>query len=237
MRAIGLAFAALCMACSPQGQAETAAAAPQAAAVHPVSGLEVIPLTVTSGGKRRISAFDLLDEHASTIQPGSNGLMVLPYFMGERSPIWDVDARGTITGMTLNHTKSHLYRAMLESVAYALKNNIDYGSAAFPGLEDQLTVVGDVSKSDLWVEIITNVTGRPVRVLPNSGKAAYGAAVIAAYGIGMIDRQQMGDWLSVQPARVLTPDAAASAVYERSFENFKRLYEHMKSYFPTATET
>lgn len=194
--------------------------------------------SLTGGGKRRISAFDLLDEHASTIQPGSNGLMVLPYFMGERSPIWDVDARGTITGLTLNHTKSHLYRAILESVAYALKNNIEYGSAAFQGLEEQLTVVGDVSKSDLWVDIITNVTGRPVRVLPNSGKAAYGAAVIAAYGIGMIDREQMSDWLSVrQEARVLMPDPAAHAVYERTFENFKRLYEHMRSYFPTATET
>lgn len=191
-----------------------------------------------TSGKRRISAFDLLDEHASTIQPGSNGLMVLPYFMGERSPIWDVDARGTVTGLTLSHTKSHLYRAILESVAYALKNNIEYGSAAFQGLEEQLTVVGDVSKSDLWVEIITNVTGRPVRVLPNSGKAAYGAAVIAAYGIGMIDRKQMGEWLSTrQQAKVLTPDPAATAVYERSFENFKRLYEHMRSYFPTAIET
>lgn len=193
--------------------------------------------SLTSSGKRRVSAFDLLDEHASSIPPGSNGLMVLPYFMGERSPIWDVDARGTITGLTLNHTKSHLYRAILESVAYALKNNIEYGSAAFQGLEEQLTVVGDVSKSDLWVEIITNVTGRPVRVLPNSGKAAYGAAVIAALGVGMIDRQQMVDWLSTrQQAKVLTPDAAANAVYERAFENFKRLYEHMKSYFPTATE-
>lgn len=71
MRAIGLAFAALCMACSPQGQAETAAAAPQAAAVHPVSGLEVIPLTVTSGGKRH--AFRV--EVAATGPQQSRGLM------------------------------------------------------------------------------------------------------------------------------------------------------------------
>ncbi len=190
-----------------------------------------------TAGKRRVSAYDLLDEHAAAIQPGSNGLMVLPYFMGERSPIWDVDARGTVTGLTLGHTKSHLYRAMLEAVAYALKNNIDYGSEAFHGLEEQLTVVGDVSKSDLWLEIITNVTGRPVRVLPNSGKAAYGAAVLAAYGVGLIDRGQLVDWLGArQKATVLTPDPAVNAVYERCFANFKRLYDHMRSYFPTVTE-
>jgi xylulokinase len=126
---------------------------------------------------------------------------------------------------------------MLEAVAYALKNNIDYGSEAFHGLEEQLTVVGDVSKSDLWLEIITNVTGRPVRVLPNSGKAAYGAAVLAAYGVGLIDRGQLVDWLGArQKATVLTPDPAVNAVYERCFANFKRLYDHMRSYFPTVTE-
>jgi xylulokinase len=188
-----------------------------------------------TAGKRRVSAYDLLDEHASSIKPGSNGLMVLPYFMGERSPIWDVDARGTITGLTLGHTKSHLYRAVLEAVAYALKNNIDYGSAAFPDLEEQLTVVGDVSKSALWLEIIANVTGRPIRVLPNGGKAAYGAAVLAAFGVGMIDRAELVDWLSVrQQASILMPDPKVRDTYARCFENFKQLYYHMKSYFPSA---
>ena len=90
---------------------------------------------------------------------------------------------------------------------------------------------------DLWLEIITNVTGRPVRVLPNSGKAAYGAAVLAAYGVGLIDRGQLVDWLGArQKATVLTPDPAVNAVYERCFANFKRLYDHMRSYFPTVTE-
>lgn len=191
-----------------------------------------------SAGKRQVSAYDLLDEHASTIPPGSNGLMVLPYFMGERSPIWDVDARGTVTGMTLGHTKSHLYRAMLESVAYALKSSIDYGSAAFPDLEKQLTVVGDVSKSELWLDIIANVTGRPIRVLPNGGKAAYGAAVLAAFGVGLIDRSQLANWLSTrQEASIMTPNPKATEIYARCFESFTRLYEHMKSYFSTVADS
>jgi xylulokinase len=189
-------------------------------------------------GAKRVSAYDLLDALASAIPPGSNGLMALPYFMGERSPIWDVDARGTFTGLTLNHTKAHLYRAILESVAYALKSNIDYGSAAFEGLEQQLTVVGDAAKSDLWLNIIANVTGRPVRILRDSGKASYGAAALAAYGVNLIDRAGLLDWLSGSQiaATVLTPDPAVNATYERYYQNFKGLYDHMRSYFPSATE-
>ncbi|MDR3483454.1 MAG: FGGY-family carbohydrate kinase [Bradyrhizobium sp.] len=183
-------------------------------------------------GARQISAYDLLDERAAAIPAGSDGVMVLPYFMGERSPIWDVDARGTVTGMTLGHTKAHLYRAMLEGVAYALQNNIEYGSAAYHDLEDQLTIVGDVTKSALWMEIFTNVTGRTVRVLPNGGKAAYGDAVLAAYGVGMIDREELANWLDQrQAAAVLRPDPDTHAIYQRAFGRYKRLYEHMKTYF------
>lgn len=183
-------------------------------------------------GRLQLSAYDLLDERASRIPAGSDGVMVLPYFMGERSPIWDVDARGTITGMTLGHTKAHLYRAMLEGVAYALQNNIEYGSAAFRGLEDQLTIVGDVTKSDLWMDVITDVTGRPVRILPNGGKAAYGAAALAAYGIGLIDREGLVDWVDRrQEATLKTPDPATHAVYRGCYDRYRRLYEHMKTYF------
>jgi xylulokinase len=187
--------------------------------------------SLTTGGLQ-ITAYDLLADKATGIPAGSDGVMVLPYFMGERSPIWDVDARGTITGLTLRHTKAHLYRAMLEGVAYALQNNIEYGNEAFPGLEDQLTVVGDVTKSDLWMEIITNVTGRPIRVLAEGGKAAYGDAALAAYGIGMLDRQGLLHWLDTkQKARFSTPNTETQETYRRCFGRYKRLYEHMRTYF------
>ncbi|MDR3515311.1 MAG: FGGY-family carbohydrate kinase [Azospirillaceae bacterium] len=186
---------------------------------------------LTVGG-RQISAYDLLADGASAVPAGSDGVMVLPYFMGERSPIWDVNARGTITGLTLRHTKAHLYRAMLEGVAYALQNNIECGNAVFQGLEDPLTVVGDVSKSDLWMEIIANVTGRPLRVLRGGGKAAYGDAVLAAYGIGMLDREGLSNWLiHKQDAIFHQPNADAHQTYRRCFDQYKLLYQHMKGYF------
>jgi xylulokinase len=67
-----------------------------------------------------ISAYDLLTMQAEKVPPGSEGLLVLPFLMGERTPIWDVYARGVIFGLTLNHTKGHLVRAMMEAVAYAM---------------------------------------------------------------------------------------------------------------------
>ena len=68
------------------------------------------------------NAYDVLNEQAAKLPVGSEGLIVLPYFMGERSPIWDSDAKGTIVGLSLAHTKAHLYRAFLEAVAYSLRD-------------------------------------------------------------------------------------------------------------------
>ncbi|MCG3055925.1 hypothetical protein KZ287_27540, partial [Escherichia coli] len=75
-----------------------------------------------SGGK---NAYDALNEQAETIPVGSEGLIVLPYFMGERSPVWDSDAKGTIVGLSLAHTKAHIYRAFLEAVAFSLRDAME----------------------------------------------------------------------------------------------------------------
>ena len=186
--------------------------------------------SLTSGGKRRISAFDLLDEHASTIQPGSNGLMVLPYFMGERSPIWDVDARGTITGLTLNHTKSHLYRGHPGIASPTRSRTISNTAApAFQGLEEQLDrrwrrVPNPISGS----RFITNVTGRPgAGYCPTAARRPTGAAVIAAYGIGN-DRPPADGRLAERPSAGQGPDPRMpppTPSTNAASEHFKRLYE------------
>ena len=86
-----------------------------------------------------VSAYQLLDEEVVNIPPGSEGLLLLPYFMGERSPIWDPDAKGTVIGLTLYHTKKHFYRAILEGVAYSLRHNIEAGLES--GLELALSLI------------------------------------------------------------------------------------------------
>ena len=71
------------------------------------------------------NAYAVLDEQAASIPPGSGGLIVLPHFMGERSPVWNTDAKGVIFGLSLAHTKAHIYRAFLEAVAYSLRHTME----------------------------------------------------------------------------------------------------------------
>ncbi|MGH3665525.1 MAG: FGGY-family carbohydrate kinase, partial [Egibacteraceae bacterium] len=118
-------------------------------------------------------AYAQLDARAATVPPGSDGLLVLPYLMGERSPVWDPDARGTITGLTLYHTRAHLYRACLEGVAFALRHNVEAGRAAGYPLDDLLHVVGGGARSRLWLEILASVVGLPL-VAAQGGEAAFG---------------------------------------------------------------
>ena len=110
------------------------------------------------------NAYDVLNEQAAKLPVGSEGLIVLPYFMGERSPIWDSDAKGTIVGLSLAHTKAHLYRAFLEAVAYSLR---DAMNATGEDLGKSILLAGGVTKSKLWRQIFADVTGYPV-VCPKS---------------------------------------------------------------------
>ena len=135
-----------------------------------------------------VDAYPILDLEAARIPAGSDGLIVLPYFMGERAPIWDVNARGTICGLTLYHTKAHLFHAFLEAVAYALRDCIEYGKKTGMDLNDKLLMVGGATKSPLWKNILADVTQFPVTCVTGGGEAAYGDAFLAAVGTGAVKR-------------------------------------------------
>lgn len=128
------------------------------------------------------AAYVELDREAARVPAGSDGLLVLPYFMGERSPIWDPDACGTVTGLTIYHTRAHLYRACLEGVAFAVRHNVEAGRDAGYPLDDVVHVVGGAARSEAWLEIVAAVLGMPVVAAP--GGAAYGDATLAAVGVG-----------------------------------------------------
>ena len=104
-------------------------------------------------------AYDVLNAEAEKLPAGSEGLVVLPYFMGERSPVWDSDAKGTILGLSLTHTRAHLYRAFLEAVAYSLRNAME---ATGENLGEYILLAGGVTKSKVWRQIFADVTGYPV---------------------------------------------------------------------------
>lgn len=161
----------------------------------------------------------LLEPLAAAVPPGSLGLMFLPYLMGERSPIWDGRASGSFIGLGLRHRREHLYRAVLEGVALALEHNIQLGSQATPDLDRDLIVVGGAARSDLWMQIIADVTGRSVLTLAEDVEATQGAALLAARGAGLIDDEALvRGW--VQPVLRARPDPAAQAVMAALYEQY-----------------
>ncbi|GAB4112697.1 MAG: FGGY-family carbohydrate kinase [Candidatus Caldatribacteriota bacterium] len=175
----------------------------------------------------KISAYRLLDQEAEKISPGSEGLLLLPYFMGERSPIWDPDAKGTIIGLTLYHNRKHLYRAILEGVAYSLRHNIEAGLESGLKLAKDCIMVGGATKSPLWIKIFSDVTGFPIKTLKQDVEAPYGDALLAGVGTGAIDSyQKIKDW--VQFNTPVYPDKRVKKIYDQYFVEYIQAYELLK---------
>ncbi|HTH58817.1 MAG TPA: FGGY-family carbohydrate kinase [Paraburkholderia sp.] len=172
-------------------------------------------------------AHRLLEDAAARVPAGSDGVMFLPYLMGERSPVWDAKASGAFVGLNLFDTRAHLYRAVLEGVAFALQHNIDAGRKGAERLDERLIVVGGAAHSDLWMQIIADVTGYPVYTIQEDVEAAMGAALLAALGAGLVTREdaQRGWVTLIERAR---PDASRRALYAKRFAVYADLYPALK---------
>jgi len=169
----------------------------------------------------------LLDEAAAGLGPGAQGIVFLPYLMGERSPVWDSRASGAFVGLNLFHTRAHLYRAVLEGVTFALRHNMEAGVRGAATLDRRLIVVGGAAKSDLWMRIIADVTGFPVWTIREDVEAALGAARLAAIGGGLIRPDDPDAWITlVERAR---PDPARARRYDALFAVFAGLYLALKN--------
>ncbi len=168
----------------------------------------------------------LLEERAQHIGAGSEGVVFLPYLMGERSPVWDGQASGAFVGLNLFHTRAHLYRAVLEGVTFALRHNMEAGARGAVSLEPRLIVVGGAAFSDLWMQIVADVTGYPVFTIRENVEAPLGAARLAALGIGLIDRNSPDKWINLEPRA--TPDVERKRRYDEVFGIYKDLYPALK---------
>ncbi|WP_413742209.1 FGGY-family carbohydrate kinase [Sodalis sp. RH15] len=174
-----------------------------------------------------VDVHQLLERQALSVGAGSEGILFLPYLMGERSPLWDPFASGVFLGMTLVHTKGHLYRAVLEGIAFALRDNMECGQKGAVRLEPRLIVVGGAARSDLWMQIIADVTGYPVFTLKEEVEAPLGDALLAALGVGLIrDVNIVKTWSTL--AERAQPDAMRHAHYDRLFEQYREVYLNLK---------
>ncbi len=180
----------------------------------------------SDGEKSDSDAWQAMMTRAADIPPGSGGLIVLPYFAGERCPINDAGAKGMIFGLTLEHTRDHLYRAALEGTAYGIAQNIRVLQEL--GLPvDTLIAVGGGTRNPLWMQIVADVIQKPVSIPKVSIGASYGSALLAALGIGAL--KSFPDLSSViQPDRLILPDQTHAAVYQNYQDIFDRLYPATK---------
>jgi xylulokinase len=150
--------------------------------------------------------------------PGANGLLLLPYFAGERTPVADPRARGVIAGLTLSHTRGDLYRAALEAVAMGVRHNIEAMEAAEAHI-DRIVAVGGGTQGRLWTQIVSDVTGRTQELPTTTLGASYGAAYLAARAIGPAS---ISAWNPV--ASTVEPDDEHALAYEELYELYRDLY-------------
>jgi ribulokinase len=177
-----------------------------------------------------VSAYDLLNLQAEKIAPGSDGLLVLPYLMGERTPIWDTAARGVIFGLSLNHTKGHLVRAMMEAVAYALYDSYELLLQAGLPIKYPLVLNEGGAVSKLWRQIITDVFNVPTVLVQRRTGAPYGDAILAGVATGVLPNFDVAkQW--VQYVAQMDPDPGRHARYMEYFALYRRLYRHVKEDF------
>jgi xylulokinase len=177
-----------------------------------------------------VDAYDLLNRQAARVPPGCEGLIFLPYLMGERTPIWDVNARGVLFGLSLNHTKGHLIRAAMEGVAFALYHSFETLGAAGLRVNYPLVLNEGGARSSLWRRIITDVFDVPTVLLERRTGAPFGDAILAGVATGIFpDFGVARQWaVTVEP---MEPDPAAHACYMEHFALFKQVYQDLKADF------
>jgi xylulokinase len=163
--------------------------------------------------------FNDLLRRAGDVPAGSRGLLLLPYFAGERTPLFDPEARGIIAGLTTNHGLGELYRAILEGIAYGVRHNLEIMHAS-GGRAKRLVAVGGGTRGGLWTQIVSDVTGEKQQVPAETIGAALGDAVLAAIATGA--EPEVAVWNPV--STTVRPDPARSAVYEEFYPRYRALY-------------
>ena len=161
---------------------------------------------------------------------GENEVFFLPYLMGERSPHNDPDARGTFIGLSMNTTREEMTQAVLEGVAFALKDSLEV--AASLGIELSKTkICGGGAKSPLWRKILANVLNLTLEVPVNEEGPAMGGAILAAVGCGAFSSVEEAAEKLVKISEVVEPEADLVAKYQHKYELFKEIYPACKPLF------
>ncbi|KAF0240549.1 MAG: hypothetical protein FD180_4880 [Planctomycetota bacterium] len=173
------------------------------------------------------ASYDELLAPAINVPAGSDGLFFLPYLTGERTPHNDPHARGAFTGITVRHTRAHFVRAVLEGVAFGLKDSLDVLRASGHGAAKDIRVTGGGSRSRLWRQILSDVFAAPVSTVSSDEGAAFGAALLASAGAGAHGSVAAACAATVRVTGTVEPCQGA-AVYAAAHPRFRALYPALK---------
>lgn len=161
---------------------------------------------------------------------GKNGIFFLPYLMGERSPINDTNARGAFIGMSMDNNAADMLQAVLEGVAFAIRDSFEVAKSLGIRIECS-NICGGGAKSTLWKKIMSNVLGIPLNILKTEQGPGYGGAILAAVGCGEFDNVEAACEKLVEVSDTVYPDEKLSALYEKKYENFKKIYPALRNVF------
>jgi len=177
-----------------------------------------------------ISYEDLLAP-VNDVPPGSDGLLFLPYLIGERTPHPDPLARGAFVGLTVRHTQAHLTRAVLEGVAFGLRDSVELLRTTGVDAPTQVRISGGGARSRLWLQIIADILQTELVIVNTVEGAAYGTALLAGVGDGVWTDVESACTAVVQPSSRVTPQGGVSDHYQIMYNYYSQLYPALKPTF------
>ncbi|WP_153731630.1 xylulokinase [Sporosarcina obsidiansis] len=173
-------------------------------------------------------SFDELTQLASQVPEGSEGVVFLPYLAGERSPIWNTNAKGLFYGLSFKDTKKHMIRAVLEGVVFSVYHNLLAAKEAGVDIAElDIHAMGGAANSELWIQMYSDVTGCQIKVPSSDTATTLGAALLAGVGIGAYQDFEQAVNQTVNIQRTHVPNFESKKKYETSLQTYLKLSELM----------
>ncbi|MDL1900369.1 xylulokinase [Anaerolineae bacterium CFX9] len=194
------------------------------------AGLSLRWLRGVTGLNGSSDAYATFSAEASAVSPGSDGLLFLPYLSGERTPYMDAAARGAFIGLTAFHERGHLARAVMEGVAFSLRQALEI-TRELGGETDTVIAAGGAMESPVWRQIMADVLGLPLRRTGMREHAALGAALLAGVGAGMFTSMDEACERAVRYGDVTDPQPDSQAIYDALYPQFQALYPRLRDDF------
>ena len=174
-------------------------------------------------------AYELLSEEGAKAPPGAEGLLFLPYLLGERTPHMDPLASGALVGLTIRHTRGHIARAIMEGVTFSLREGAEVIEALTGRAPETVVASGGAAKSKLWLQLQADIFNRPITTVVGQERAVVGAAMLAAIGTGFFASFEEAARAWVQFGQRIQPEPQRAQFYADLYQRYRALYPLLRS--------